>query len=126
MVTQRGDARNRPNTSLTHPRMWIHVSQLPESIQISLKIAYEPYFRESERLENVIGLISADSVMAQALQKVIREQQARACVPALFTALGEMRISARKRFRAIGLFLGLHHRHVQRLFYGGQRVPGKG
>lgn len=91
---------------------WVHLSEIPDDVRAALQSA-------NARAE------SEDQALERATLTALREARLATRVPVLCEAIiaAQPELPKRRVFDAVSLVIGLHVKHVQRLYYATKRRP---
>ena len=98
---------------------WEHLTQVPDPIRATMSQAFAQWARQDLGVEHLLDLtLQNEHITRQVLAALVASANA-VRVPELCQVVhaAHPEISWRQVFRAVGLFCGLHDRHVQRLHY---------
>ena len=113
MPTSRVVNLGRPRTR------WDHLSEIPKPIRESLGEIFSRWDKRDLQVDSALELLVDDDHARQQACQVLRSASNRARIPAFCGELSKRHpdLSKRQVFRAVGHFLGLHPKWIQRVFY---------
>jgi hypothetical protein len=98
---------------------WEHLTEISDPVRLSLGQIFAPWDQRDLQVDSALELLVEDQHAREQISRVLRSSENRGRIPVLCTQLmgRHPEISNRQAFRAVGLFLGLHPRWIQKLFY---------
>lgn len=97
---------------------WYALTEVPQPIRDTMALVWAQWDTRDLTLDGTLAMVHEDRLAAQQVGVLSRALANRSRVPRLCDAVRDAHaISMRSTWRAVGLFLGLHPSHVQRLCY---------
>jgi len=98
---------------------WEHVMDVPVDVRRTMANAFVPWEKQDLGIEAMVdGMLQAPYVTRATIQ-TLQETANSIRVPELCRMVKKAHpgLSWRDAFKAVALFCGLHHKHVQKLYY---------
>ena len=103
---------------------WVHLCQLPEEVRQTMSQAFTRWAEQDLGIEVALDLMLRDRMASHVLRQALQRATNATRIPELCRVVKAAHpgLSWRSVFTAVGLFSGLHLKHVQRLYYAERRV----
>lgn len=104
---------------------WMHLTEVPDEVRTTMSTTFLIWEKADLTIESVIDQMIKTPEITDSACRALRSAANKTRVPALCQVLNASHpeLSKRQVFMAVGLFLGLHQKHVQDLVYHFNRKP---
>lgn len=105
---------------ITKPAMWDQLADVPTEIRTTMASAFNGWEKQDLSVESVVDAMIQSPDVTRATVRTLQASANRVRIPDLVRIVktAHPRLSWRSTFRAVALFCGLHHKNVQKIYYG--------